>query len=181
VPARRAGDYAQAVMDLGATVCVPERPKCMLCPWRSACRAHAAGIAYRLPARLAPPERPIRYGVAFWAVRADGAVLLRRRPEAGLLGGMMEVPSSGWRGEPWDESEAIREAPAATAWRRVPDVVRHSFTHFRLELVVLTGRVRDGGGAAAGLWVAPGRLGEQALPSVMKKIIAHAAGGWPAG
>ncbi|HYU11045.1 MAG TPA: A/G-specific adenine glycosylase, partial [Stellaceae bacterium] len=94
VPARRAGDFAQAMMDLGATLCTPRRPRCVLCPWREACAARAAGIADNLPARLDKPERPWRYGVVFWLSRGDGAVLLRRRPEKGLLGGMIELPST---------------------------------------------------------------------------------------
>src|SRR5229473_1724527 len=102
-PAERAGDYAQAVMDLGAAICTPRKPKCILCPWRQACRARAEGIAESLPARRAKAEKPLRRGVAFWAVRPDGAVLLRRRPERGLLGGMMEVPSTPWRQASWSQ------------------------------------------------------------------------------
>src|SRR5579872_129232 len=134
VPPSRAGDYAQAVMDLGATICVPQKPRCILCPWRGACRAHRAGIAERLPARLAPAAKPVRYGVAFWVVRAGGAVPLRRRPEKGLLGGMMEVPSTEWRRTAWRAAEAAVHAPCRARWTRVPDVVRHTFTHFHLEL-----------------------------------------------
>jgi A/G-specific adenine glycosylase len=175
VPQARAGDYAQAVMDLGATICVPVAPKCVLCPWRAACRGEREGIAADLPARLAPAPRPVRYGVAFWAERADGAVLLRRRPERGLLGGMMEIPSSEWRAEPWDEAEALPHAPLKARWRRIPDCVRHTFTHFALELVVLRGAAPNDA-RAEGLWVPRERLGEHALPSVMKKVIAHAGG-----
>ncbi|HZT50868.1 MAG TPA: A/G-specific adenine glycosylase, partial [Stellaceae bacterium] len=106
VPERRAGDYAQAAMDLGATLCTPRKPRCVLCPWREECRARALGVAENLPRRRAAAARPVRRGVAFWAVREDGAVLLRRRPEAGLLGGMMEVPSTPWRAAEWSEAEA---------------------------------------------------------------------------
>jgi A/G-specific adenine glycosylase len=176
VPRTRAGDYAQAVMDLGATICVPRQPRCILCPWREPCRARAAGIAERLPARRAVAERPVRFGVAFWTVRADGAVLLRRRPEKGLLGGMMEVPSTEWRGARWRDDEAKAHAPVRTRWRRVPDLVRHTFTHFQLELAVLAGTARADA-AADGVWVRIDRLKDHALPSVMKKVIAHASGG----
>jgi len=117
VPERRAGDFAQAVMDLGAVLCTPRRPRCVLCPWRGDCAAAAAGIAESLPARAEKPERPVRYGVVFWLMRDDGAVMLRRRPEKGLLGGMIELPSTPWREVPWDEAEAIPAAPMATAWR----------------------------------------------------------------
>ncbi len=179
VPEKRAGDYAQAVMDLGATICVPQKPRCVLCPWQSSCKARAQGIAAELPARRAAALKPTRFGVAFWAVRADGAVLLRRRPETGLLGGMMEVPSTEWRTARWPEGEAKILAPVRARWTRVPDVVRHTFTHFHLELLVLAGRVKNGA-HCEGVWVAPDKLGQHALQSVMKKVIAHAGGGAPA-
>jgi A/G-specific adenine glycosylase len=169
VPRRRAGDFAQAMMDLGATICTPRRPRCVLCPWRDRCAACAAGIAEALPARAAEPERPQRFGVAFWLVRADGAVLLRRRPERGLLGGMTEVPSTSWRTEPWTIAEAVQAAPAAADWAPLPGTVRHGFTHFRLELAILAGH-----GTANGIWSPIDRLGEHALPTLMKKVARHA-------
>jgi A/G-specific adenine glycosylase len=175
-PARRAGDYAQAAMDLGATLCTPRKPKCVLCPWRDTCHARACGIAEDLPRRRPAAEKPLRQGVAFWAVRADGAVLLRRRPETGLLGGMMEVPSTEWRGASWSDAEAKAEAPVRARWRRLPDPVRHTFTHFHLELTVLTGAVRAGV-TDGGLWVPADRLQDYALPSLMKKVIAYASRG----
>jgi A/G-specific adenine glycosylase len=172
-PTERAGDYAQAVMDLGATICTPKKPKCILCPWREACRGHATGIAEDLPARRAKAEKPLRRGVAFWVTRADGAVLLRRRPEKGLLGGMMEVPSTLWRQSAWSEDEAVAAAPLPARWRLLPGVVRHSFTHFDLELAVLAGEVKKGAGNAGGQWVALDALAAQALPTLMKKVVAH--------
>jgi A/G-specific adenine glycosylase len=171
VPAQRAGDFAQAVMDLGATICTPRRPRCVLCPWRTNCAAAAAGIADRLPAREEKPERPSRDGVAFWLTRSDGAVLLRRRPEHGLLGGMIEIPSTPWREEPWTLDEAIAAAPAPVPWTRLPGTVRHGFTHFRLELALLAGTTPD---PPPGLWSPVGRLGEHALPTLMKKVARHA-------
>jgi len=175
-PAERAGDYVQAAMDLGATVCTPRKPKCILCPWRAACRARARGIAERLPARRAKAARPTRRGVAFWAVRPDGAVLLRRRPATGLLGGMMEVPSTVWREQGWSEAEALAAAPFVGKWRLLPGLVRHSFTHFHLELAVLAGEVRAGF-AKGGTWVKPDALGGEALPTLMKKVAAYARQG----
>jgi A/G-specific adenine glycosylase len=172
-PARRAGDYAQALMDLGATICTKHKPKCVLCPWRDPCLARRQGIADALPARRAKAVRPLRRGMAFWAVRGDGAVLLRRRPESGLLGGMMEVPSTTWRAEPWSPAEAKAEAPLAARWRACPGLVRHGFTHFELELTVLTATVTREG-PAGGLWWPIERLGEQALPTIMKKLVEHA-------
>ena len=87
-PDARPGDYAQAVMDLGATVCIPRRPKCMLCPWTAHCRGR--DIAESLPARRPKSEKPTRHGTIFWIERPDGSVLVRRRPQRGLLGGMMD-------------------------------------------------------------------------------------------
>jgi A/G-specific adenine glycosylase len=169
VPEQRAGDFAQALMDLGATICAPRRPRCVLCPWRACCVAARAGVADTIPARVEKPERPLRYGVAFWLTRGDGRVLLRRRPEKGLLGGMTEIPSTPWRSEPWALEEAIRIAPAATDWARLPGTVRHGFTHFRLELAVVNGT-----GEVDGLWSRIDRLGEHALPTLMKKVARHA-------
>ena len=171
VPARRAGDFAQAMMDLGATICTPRRPRCVLCPWRGACAAAARGIADDVPARAARPERPVRYGVAFWLTRPDGAVLLRRRPENGLLGGMIEIPSTAWRAQPWELAEAIGAAPAPTQWSPFPGNVRHGFTHFQLELAVVGGQAES---VVEGLWSPVDKLGEHALPTLMKKTARHA-------
>jgi len=172
-PDSRPGDYAQAVMDLGAMVCTPRGPKCMLCPWEDACRGRA--IADSLPRRMPKPGRPLRRGVAFWITRPDGAVLLRRRPENGLLGGMIEAPSTEWREGPMPSLAAARKAAPLPArdWRQLPGTVDHGFTHFRLELAVLSGRVGRNAGAGE-LWCHPDRLGEQALPTVMKKLARHA-------
>ena len=177
-PARRPGDYAQAIMDLGATVCTPRRPDCPRCPWRRSCAGHAKGIAADLPRKVAKPVRPLRHAVAFWAVRpSDGHVLLRRRAEKGLLGGMMELPSTDWVDAPLRLTDARRKAPAKAAWRRLPGTVRHGFTHFEIEFVLLKGMV-DKVGGVDGVWVAPERLGEHALPTMTRKLIrhAHAAG-----
>ena len=145
VPEQRAGDFAQAMMDLGATICTPRRPRCVLCPWRGAASRRRAGSPKALPAPAEKPERPLRYGVAFWLTGADGAVLLRRRPEKGLLGGMIEIPSTAWRATPWTFAEAIGAAPAAAEWSALPGIVRHGFTHFQLELTVVAARGRPTG------------------------------------
>ena len=125
-----------------------------------------------LPARREKAERPLRLGVAFWAVRADGAVLLRRRPESGLLGGMMEVPSTEWRAEKWTIAAAREAAPVPARWRPLPGIVRHGFTHFELELAVLSGAVDDA--VVEGVWAPLERLGDYALPNLMKKVAEHA-------
>jgi A/G-specific adenine glycosylase len=171
-PPARPGDFAQAMMDLGATVCLPKRPKCGLCPLAQVCRGLAEGTAAALPRRAPKAPRPTRRGVAFWAINSDGAVLLRRRPESGLLGGMMEVPSTPWREDSWSTAEALAHAPFAAEWRPAPGLVRHTFTHFHLELAVWLGSAEDA--RVEGRWVDPAALGGEALPSVMRKLAVHA-------
>ena len=176
-PAQRPGDFAQAVMDLGATVCRPRQPSCPACPWRHACTAHAQGQVEAFPVRPPATLKPLRLGIAFWLTRADGAVLLRRRQERGLLGGMMEVPSTPWRPEPWPLGEALALAPVAgVSWQALSGQVRHTFTHFTLELAVIAGRLKEAADAD-GMWVQPHNFGAQALPSVMKKIVRLAQAG----
>ncbi len=172
-PRRRPGDFAQAMMDLGATVCLPRRPRCEACPVAERCAARAAGRAGELPRRAPKKQRPTRRGVAFWTLDAEGAVLLRRRAESGLLGGMMEVPGTEWRAEPWAADEASAQAPVRADWTPLPGLVRHTFTHFHLELSVWAGQA-SAPDRADGRWVALDALGTQALPSVMRKVIRHA-------
>jgi len=172
-PAERPGDYAQAAMDLGATICTPTKPACGICPWMDHCQGRRRGIASSLPAKLAKPEKPTRRGIAFWTLDRAGAVLLRRRPPEGLLGGMMEVPSTAWRVEAWDLDAARAEAPVAADWRLLPGGVRHGFTHFNLELAVAVGRAGPRA-SARGIWCSLDRLGDQALPTVMRKVVGHA-------
>jgi A/G-specific adenine glycosylase len=171
VPAARAGDFAQALMDLGATICTPRRPRCVLCPWRDACAASAAGIAEELPVAAAKPERPLRRGVAFWLSRPDGAVLLRRRPERGLLGGMIDLPSTDWREAPWDAAEAIAAAPASAQWTPLPGAVQHGFTHFRLELALLAGATSE---PVPGIWARPDQFKDFAFPTLTRKLVRYA-------
>lgn len=173
-PDRRPGDYAQAMMDLGATICTPRSPDCRRCPLAGDCAALREGIAERLPRRAAKSVRPRRYGTAFWTVRPDGAVLLRRRAESGLLGGMMEIPSTDWTETPLRNAETLHQAPIRAAWQPLPGQVRHTFTHFHLELAVMAGRTGGAWHEASGVWVPVERLGEHALPSVMKKVVRHA-------
>ena len=173
-PDERCGDYAQAVMDLGATICTPRNPACGLCPWRDDCDGRKQGIEASLPAKVEKAERPTRHGIAFWTVRKDGAVLLRRRPPAGLLGGMMEIPSTPWREDGlWALDDAQPEAPLCAQWRLLPGVVRHTFTHFHLELRLAAART-GANPLARGIWCPLDRLGDQALPTVMRKVVRHA-------
>ena len=177
VPERRAGDYAQAMMDLGATVCTPKSPRCVICPLMEGCRARKLGIAEELPRRAPKADKPTRRGLAFVLARKDGAILLRKRPAKGLLGGMDEVPSSPWREGKLSIAEALKQAPVPANWKVLEGGVRHTFTHFHLELAVAratatTARLaRLSPGSA---WVEIDRLTERALPTVMRKVIAHA-------
>jgi A/G-specific adenine glycosylase len=175
VPAERPGDFAQALMDLGATICTPRKPSCVLCPWRESCRALAMGIAETLPRKAEKAVRPHRTGIAFWMVDGSGAVLLRRRAEKGLLGGMMEVPSSEW-GAAVSPAVARAAAPVSAEWRVLPGQVRHVFTHFELTLTVWAGRVPGKGDPKLGVWVTPDNFGDYALPSLMMKVVRHALG-----
>ncbi|MFD1626858.1 A/G-specific adenine glycosylase [Azospirillum griseum] len=173
-PDQRPGDYAQAMMDLGATVCTPRKPKCMLCPWSDGCAARASGIAETLPRKLAKADKPTRRGTAFWLLNPDGAVLLRRRAERGLLGGMTEVPSTAWEETTPDAAALLAHQPIAVGWRALPGVVRHTFSHFHLELGVVTAQAGAGWHAVDGMWVPIDQLDQQALPSVMVKVVRHA-------
>ncbi len=181
-PPRRAGDFAQAMMDLGATLCTPKKPACALCPWNQSCAAHARGDAETFPRRTPKREGARRRGAAFVARRADGFLLVRTRPAKGLLGGMTEVPTTEWLLD-FDEATALDRAPrfrsterrGAAAWRRLPGVVRHVFTHFPLELSVYLAELpSDTSAPAAMRWVALADVAGEALPSVMRKVVAHA-------
>jgi len=180
IPDPGAGDFAQAMMDLGATICTPRRPACGLCPLRPDCRGFAEGLAEALPYRAAKGERPVRRGATFVAVRADGAVLLRERPLHGLLGGMLETPSSPWEEAEPDGNSARRYAPVAADWRKLPGLLEHTFTHFHLELSVYRAEVgQDAQPKRAAepercLWLKPRALADAALPSVMRKVLLHA-------
>jgi A/G-specific adenine glycosylase len=162
----RPGDFAQALMDLGATICAPRAAMCMLCPLQPDCAGTRADpLAF--PVKAEKPERPTRYGHAFVLRDGDGDIYLRTRPARGLLGGMTETPTSAWgdaRGEP--------VFPATGDWRRVGQIV-HVFTHFRLELEVWTAAV-DPAGLDEGWWAPPAALGGEALPTVFRKVLAVA-------
>jgi A/G-specific adenine glycosylase len=178
-PSRRAGDFAQALMDLGATVCTPKNPACALCPWNDGCAARRCGAAESFPRRSPKRDGALRRGAAFVACRADGFVLVRTRPSKGLLGGMTEVPTSAWSSD-FDKSAAFESAPrfgSPVRFHRLPGVVRHVFTHFPLELVVCAAAVPAHEPAPAGArWLALADLAGEALPSLMRKVLAHALG-----
>jgi A/G-specific adenine glycosylase len=176
LPPHRHGDFAQALMDLGATICTPKKPACVLCPWTDSCAARKRGDQETFPRKAPKREGALRRGAAFFALREDGCVLLRRRPEKGLLGGMSEVPGTDWSAD-FDLAQAHRQAPplGKVVWRRKAGVVTHVFTHFPLELTVFTGTVPRGTAAPKGArWVKLAALSGEALPNVMRKVIAHA-------
>jgi A/G-specific adenine glycosylase len=177
VPTLRSGDYAQAMMDLGATVCTPRAPHCVICPLLSGCAGRQLNIAESLPRRAPKADKPTRRGLAFVLTRRDGAILLRKRPPKGLLGGMDEVPSSAWRTAQLDIAQALDEAPVPARWTMREGLVRHTFTHFHLELSVATAvspTTRLGKLVPDSVWCDIDRLGERALPTVMRKVIEHA-------
>ncbi len=177
VPPDRPSDFAQAMMDLGAMVCTPRNPSCGACPWHSACRAIDLGDPERFPVKKPKKEKPIRYGTVFWVVDPEGRVLLGKRAEKGLLGGMMEFPSTEWRAEPWDRHEAassfqLLNGQQKIAWQTVNGSIRHTFTHFHLVLDVMAVRLPETTTIppSNGVWSRPEDFHRQALPTVMKKV-----------
>jgi A/G-specific adenine glycosylase len=169
VPADRPGDFAQAMMDLGATLCTPRSPACGLCPWFAPCRARRAGTVADRPAKAAKPARPVRHGAAFWLV-SRGEVLLVRRPDSGLLGGMLALPTTDWRDDPWPQPRIVAAAPARADWRPLGGSVRHVFTHFALELSVYAAELPAARPPQMdGTWVARSRVLDAGLPAVMAK------------
>lgn len=172
-PAKRSGDFAQAMMDLGATICTPKSPACKNCPWSDDCLGYAMDIAAMLPAREAKPDRPLRRGAAFVLISKHDEILLRRRPPKGLLGGMHEPPMSPW--EKNFPAAPLDHAPLKAKYRKLPGLVRHGFTHFELELEVYRAEAIDRAKTnGAGEWAPINDLTRFALPSVMRKVIDHA-------
>ncbi|MBC7670462.1 MAG: A/G-specific adenine glycosylase [Gemmatimonadaceae bacterium] len=164
VTGERPGDWAQALMDLGATVCRPKSPLCALCPVSAWCKGLKTGLPETFPRKLKKPARPHRHGVAYVLTRGDQTALVRRPPK-GLLGGMLGLPTSDWRSEPWRDEEAAAAAPAAGAWREF-GTVEHVFTHFSLTLRVLRAETNADGDF---VWTEPAGL--SGLPSVFLKAV----------
>ncbi|WP_314952572.1 A/G-specific adenine glycosylase [Bradyrhizobium cosmicum] len=171
----RAGDSAQALMDLGASICAPRKPACSLCPFSDDCTARALGTQETFPRKAPKKSGTLRRGAAFVVTRGD-ELLVRSRPEKGLLGGMTEVPGSDWLAG-HDDAQAKQQAPelkGLSRWQRKVGVVTHVFTHFPLELVVYTATVEARTRAPEGMrWVPIATLVSEALPNVMRKVIAH--------
>ncbi|WP_380055791.1 A/G-specific adenine glycosylase [Falsihalocynthiibacter sp. SS001] len=163
-PKERAGDYAQAVMDLGATLCSPRNPSCEICPWRANCIGYAKGIAAELPKKSPKKPKPIRYGTVFLAQRDDGAWLLEKRPDRGLLGGMM-----GWPGNNWAEDPNPASPPIDAHWTPLNGEVRHTFTHFHLRLSVQIAQTDATSTPERGVFVDQKSFSANDLPTVMRK------------
>jgi len=174
----RAGDSAQALMDLGSSICTPKKPACALCPLNEDCAARLRGDQETFPRKSPKKSGDLRRGAAFIVTRGD-ELLVRTRPEKGLLGGMTEVPGSDWLAEQ-DDKAALEQAPAlkgVARWHRKAGVVTHVFTHFPLELVVYTAEVAARTKAPDGMrWVPVATLADEAFPNVMRKAIAQGLG-----
>ncbi len=180
-PDDRAGDYAQAMMDLGARICTARAPLCLLCPVSEHCEAMASGVAADLPRRKKKAVKPRRIGACFMVVSDDGYVLLRRRPDKGLLAKMAEVPGTEWLVKKRPARLLKAESPLNTDWVLEEGEVQHIFTHFHLTLQVYTARIPKKKSEIAVIqpeegqalyWVHLDDLAQQPLPSVMQKVLA---------
>jgi A/G-specific adenine glycosylase len=173
-PEARPGCYAQAVMDLGATICSPKSPACGICPVIRACDARRQGIAADLPRKSPKKPKPTRFGIAYLALREDGAVLLETRPEKGLLGGML-----GWPGTDWTETDPLPKPPLEADWHDPGLEVRHTFTHFHLRLSLRLAMVGPDATPQRGEFHPRATFRPSALPTVMRKAFDLAQGAWP--
>ena len=168
-PEKRPGDYAQAVMDLGATICTPRSPACGICPWMAGCKSRERGIQAQLPAKEPKKQKPTRFGYVYIGRRTDGAWLLERRPEKGLLGGMI-----GWPGSTWSDTPE-KTPPVAAGWRDLGTEVRHTFTHFHLRLSVQVASLDPDASPTQGFFISAKEFRPSDLPTVMRKAYDLAA------
>jgi A/G-specific adenine glycosylase len=169
---QRAGDFAQALMDLGSAICTPKRPACPNCPWTEDCLARKRGIQENLPVKAPKAARPLKRGAAFVARDRAGAVLLIKRPDKGLLASMLEPPLGPWTDAFPSNASALKQAPFPAGWKKRPGQVRHGFTHFELEIEVYRADIAKRP-KIPGQWIASEKLHGVALPTVMRKIIEH--------
>jgi len=165
-PQKRPGDYGQALMDLGATICTPRSPNCGDCPWQAHCAAYKDGTQTEYPKKVKKAKLPIRYGAAF-VLMSEDKVLLRQRPDKGLLGGMMGFPGTDWGEKP---IEPLTSAPVKRNWEKCAGEVKHVFTHFELRLDIYLAEVSDM--TIEGIWAPLSEIEDYALPTVMKKVFA---------
>jgi A/G-specific adenine glycosylase len=168
----RAGDFAQALMDLGSAICTPRRPACAQCPWERDCAARKRGIQERLPVKAPKMVRPLKRGAAFVVSDRAGAVLLIKRPDTGLLASMLEPPLGPWEEEFPSKARALKQAPFEADWKKRAGIVRHGFTHFELEIEVYAATLSKRP-KTPGNWVPRDKLRDVALPTVMRKIVEH--------
>jgi A/G-specific adenine glycosylase len=172
VPVQRPGDFAQALMDLGAGVCTPRNPDCPGCPLRPFCAGSAGGEPTRYPFKAKKKPKPVRYGLVHVLYDGEGRLLLRTRPGKGLLAGMAEVPGSDWT----ETAAPAATPPLAASWQRRNMGVTHVFTHFELRLAVefaqLAGTIPPPPGMR---WVSPAGLAEEPLPTLFRKVLASIA------
>ena len=173
VPATRPGDFAQALMDLGSSICLPDEPRCGECPLAKWCRAYALGMTRTLPRKKAKSPRKLARAIAFVAIDSTGAVYLVRRPEHGLFGGMMQPPLTTLAGKFPGRGEMLSDAPFSGEWIGKRGVVRHTLTHLELEIRTYVARfvARPNG---EGIWMTPAEFASAALPTAMRKILEHA-------
>ena len=164
-PATRAGDFAQAMMDLGSAICTPRNPGCLICPLAPTCQAFASGDPERFPEKKLKPAKPQRFGTIFWAEQ-NGQVLLVRRPPKGLLGGMRALPTGPWSPAP----PGLEDPPVLADWTMRDGTVVHVFTHFRLELALAVAQVRAH--SNAGEWWPIADIESAGLPTVFAKAAA---------
>ena len=169
-PKERPGDFAQAMMDLGAQICTPKKPICNQCPWSVGCKAHASGTPGLWPIKNPTPAKAIRFGVVFAVRHPNGAILLQKRPDHGLLGGMTEVITSEWFQKPISPNEIQSHAPISNArWSPLKAKIHHTFSHFKLELQVYTTESRNQ--PTGTFWCAVEDLNSQPFPSLMRKVV----------
>lgn len=172
VPGRRGGDYAQALMDLGATICTPRQPSCRDCPWQKSCRAFTLDVVQRYPVMVKKTPKPTRRTIVFWLTNKRGQIWVRRRPEGGLLPGMLEFPSTPWHEQALSlQGLTFSDLKKQPAWAVLPDEIRHNFTHFSLYIKVVMAQVAVVSGS--GGWMHEEKLPDIALPSVMRKVAAY--------
>ena len=168
-PPARPGDWAQALMDLGSAVCTARSPKCLICPASNVCKAKASGNPESFPVKQKKKQRPVRTGIVYWLTGSDGEVLLRKRPEKGMLGAMWEFPSAGW-----STKTASPDAPSILAlsnhWISQNEPIEHGFTHFEVRLTILHAQWNGSAIPAGSLWAHPEEFENFALPTLMKKV-----------
>lgn len=170
VPATRRGDFAQALMDLGATICKPSKPLCDHCPIQSHCLVAGTEKAASLPRKKVKVQRPVRYGITYWYLGEQNRVWLRRRPEKGLLANLMEFPGTAWHDHPYEVAQTVSEQLPLASWIVLPKEVIHTFTHFQLRLTVVKAIGPD---QLGDMLVDPKNLGDYALPTLMRKVVSH--------